>query len=388
MPFDLHDFTPIGVADRRYSTLDFGIRQADRLLHMYIIGQTGTGKSTLLANLALADAKAGRGFCLIEPHGDLASALSAQLGVDHLYWDVADASSPYGYNPLAHVSVPLRPIVASGLIDTLKRQWSDAWGARMEHLLRFSILALLAQPGTDIRDITRLFYDKTFRNQIVGRIDDPQLREFWTKEFPNMNYKTAVDGVAPIANKLGAFLAHPVIRTALCAPKQPLRFRRLMDTQGSLIVNLGKGRLGADTSNVVGGLLLSSLMHAAFSRYDLLPEKRTPFFLYIDEFHSFSTSALAGMLSEVRKYGLGLILAHQHVQQTDTDVFEAIMGNVGTMIVMRIGATDAPTFSRQLDDIAPRDLMNLPNHRAYVKLMVDGLKSKPFSVVLHPPRID
>ncbi|MEH6810836.1 MAG: hypothetical protein V7651_18455 [Hyphomonas oceanitis] len=387
MTFDSNDFTPIGIADRRYNTLDFGIRQADRLLHMYIIGQTGTGKSTLLANLALADARAGRGFCLIEPHGDLASDLSQRLGFDHLYWDVADAASPYGYNPLSHVSAALRPIVTSGLIDTLKRQWSDAWGARMEHLLRYAILALLTQPGTDLRDITRLFYDKAFRSQIVARIDDPQVLEFWTREFPNMNYKTAVDGVAPIANKLGAFLAHPVIRTALCEPVEPIRFRRLMDNQGSLIVNLGKGRLGADTSNVVGGLLLSSIMHAAFSRYDLPETQRAPFFLYVDEFHSFSTSALAGMLSEVRKYGLGLILAHQHIQQTDADVFEAIMGNVGTMIVMRIGAMDAPMFSRQLDDILPRDLMNLPNHRAYVKLMVQGLKSKTFSAVLHPPII-
>lgn len=387
MDFDSNDFTPIGIADRRYNTLPFGIRQSDRLLHMYIIGQTGTGKSTLLANLALADARAGRGFCLIEPHGDLASDLSQRLGFAHLYWDVADAASPYGYNPLSHVAAPLRPIVTSGLIDTLKRQWSDAWGARMEHLLRYAILALLTQPGTDLRDITRLFYDKAFRSHIIARIDDPQVLEFWTKEFPNMNYKTAVDGVAPIANKLGAFLAHPVIRTALCEPAEPIRFRRLMDQQGSLIVNLGKGRLGADTSNVVGGLLLSSIMHAAFSRYDLPETQRAPFFLYVDEFHSFSTSALAGMLSEVRKYGLGLVLAHQHIQQTDTDVFEAIMGNVGTMIVMRIGATDAPMFSRQLDDIPPRDLMNLPNHRAYVKLMVGGLKSKTFSAVLHPPVI-
>lgn len=385
MDFEFNDFTPIGIADRRYSTLDFGIRQADRLLHMYIIGQTGTGKSTLLSNLAMSDARAGRGFCLIEPHGDLASELSGRLGFDHLYWDVADSASPLGYNPLSWVSPSLRPIVTSGLIDTLKRQWSDAWGARMEHLLRYAILALLTHPQTDLRDITRLFYDKAFRSSIVSRLDDPQVLEFWTKEFPNMNYKTAIDGVAPIANKLGAFLANPVVRKSLCEPAEPIRFRKLMDKQGSLIVNLAKGRLGADTSNVVGGLLLSSMMHAAFSRFDLPEQERTPFFLYVDEFHSFSTSALAGMLSEVRKYGLGLVLAHQHIQQTDSDVFEAIMGNVGTMIVMRLGAMDAPMFSRQLDDIPARDLMNIPNHRAFVKLMVDGLKTKPFTAELHPP---
>lgn len=380
-----NDFTNIGIAHRRYGDLPFGIRQRDRLLHMYIIGQTGTGKSTLLANLALQDAKAGRGFCLIEPHGDLARDVSSRLGFNHIYWDVADPLSPIGYNPIAKVSESLQPLVTSGLIDTLRRQWADAWGARMEHLLRYSVLALLAQPRADLRDVMRLHTDKMFRTQAIARVTDPQVLAFWTKEYPNMNYKTAIDGVAPIANKLGAFLAHPVIRAALCEPQEPLRFRRLMDDRAQLVINLSKGRLGTDVSNVVGGLIVSSIMHAAFSRYSLPESERTPFFLYIDEFHSFSTSALASMLSEVRKYGLGLVLAHQHSAQLDSDTFEAIMGNVGTQIVFRIGASDALAFSRQFDDIPPRDLSNLPNYRTYMKLMVDGLRTFAFSATMQPP---
>ena len=379
------DFSGLGLAHRRHKDLAFGIRQADRLQHMYIVGQTGTGKSTLLANLALQDARAGRGFCLIEPHGDLARELSGRLRLDHIYWDVADPSAPYGYNPLARVSEPLRPLVASGLIDTLKRQWSDAWGARMEHLLRYSVLALLAQPRADLRDVMKLHTDKTFRSRVVAKISDPQVLEFWTKEYPNMNYKTAVDGVAPIANKLGAFLAHPVIRKALCEPEEPLRFRRLMDDRAQLVINLSKGRLGADVSNVVGGLIVSSIMHAAFSRHDIPTPQREPFFLYIDEFHAFSTTAIVSMLSEVRKYGVGLILAHQHVNQLDSDVFEAIVGNVGTLITFRLGASDAQSFSRQLDEIQPHDLINLQNFRTYIKLMVGGVRSKTFSATMHPP---
>ena len=385
MPPSFDQFTALGIAHRRYGDLPFGVRLADRLLHLYVIGQTGTGKSTFIGSLAYQDAQAGIGFCLVEPHGDLATALNEKLGSRALFWDVADPASPYGYNPLTPVAAAVRPLVASGLIDTLKKQWSDAWGARMEHLLRYALLALLEQPAADLRDVIRLFLDKDMRRGVVARVTDPQVRQFWTLEYPKMNFKTAIDGVAPIANKLGAFLAHPVVRRALCEPESPLRFRRLMDEGGMLIVSLAKGRLGSDTANVIGGLIVSSLMHAAFSRHDSPPESRRPFMLYVDEFHSFSTSAFASMLSETRKYGLGLTLAHQHLFQTDPAVFAAIMGNVGTLFVFRVGAPDAMVLARQLDDLPPRDLVTLPNYRAYVQLMVDGQKSKTFSASIYPP---
>jgi hypothetical protein len=376
--------TPLGLGYRHYGDIPFGIRLADRLMHLYVIGQTGTGKSTLLGNLALHDARAGIGFCLIDPHGDLASDISDRLTVPHLHWNVADPRSPYGYNPLTRVSASYRPLIASGLIESLKKQWADAWGARMEHLLRYAILALLEQPSADIRDIVRLYVEKDFRRKVISRVTDAQVLAFWTQEFPNMNYQTAVDGVAPIANKLGAFLANPVVRTAICEPEEPLRFRRIMDEGEILIVNLAKGRLGIDTANVLGGLLVSSLMNAGFSRHDLPQAERRPFMVHVDEFHSFTTAAFAGMLSETRKYGVGLTLAHQHIVQTEREVFEAVLGNVGSLMVFRLGAMDAPTFAQQLATVDVTDLVSQPNHRAFVQLMVEGQKTPAFTATTRP----
>ncbi len=378
-------FTGLGTAHMRYSDMEFGIAQRDRLLHMYIIGQTGTGKSTLIANMAAEDAKLGTGFCLIDPHGDLALGLSSKLTQPHLYWDVADPTSPYGYNPLTTASAIHRPLIASGLIDALKKQWADAWGARMEHLLRYALLALLEQPKTDLRDVMPLFLNKDFQTRVISHVTDPQVRQFWQVEYKAMNYKTSMDGVAPIANKLGAFLAHPIVRKAVCEPAHPLRFRKLMDEGQAIIINLAKGQLGADTANVLGGLLVSSITNAAFTRHSMPEKDRRPFFMYVDEFPSFSTTALAGTLSEARKYGLGLILAHQHISQADTEVFQSIIGNIGTIMTFRIGAFDAPLFVKQLDGITIHDLVHQPNYRAYVQLMVNGTKSKTFSATTHPP---
>ena len=353
--------------------------------HLYVIGQTGTGKSTFLQNLALSDARAMRGFCLIDPHGDLALALHCQLATPHHYFDIADPACQLGYNPLTRVHRAFRPLLASGLVETLKKQWSDSWGARMEHLLRYAVLALLDQPEADLRDIVRLYVDKEYRKEVVARIADEQVRVFWTQEFPRMNYVSAIDGVAPIANKLGAFLANPVVRRAVCEPTKPLRFRKIMDEGDILIVNLAKGRLGSDMANVMGGLVVSTIMLAAFSRHGSEEKARQPFALHIDEFPSFTTEAFANLLPEARKYGLSLTLAHQHVSQVERPVFDAVLGNTGTLFAFRLGAQDAPLFARQLGDVEPSSLMRLPNHRAYVQLLIDGQKSRPFSMQTLPP---
>ena len=354
-------------------------------MHLYMIGQTGTGKSTLLSNLARQDAWNGTGFCLVDPHGDLAENLHQNLGCQHLFWDVADPTCSLGYNPLNRVAERFRPLVASGLIETLKKQWPDAWGARMEHLLRHGILALLEQPQADLRDLMKLFVHKGFRRQMTENLSDPQVRFFWKHEFPAMNYQSSADGVSPVANKIGAFLAHPTVRAALCEPRERLRFRSIMDGGSILIVNLAKGRLGSDISNIMGGLITSSIMHAAFTRHDLPEAERRPFFLYVDEFHNLTTKSFAGLLSEARKYGLGLILAHQHLSQTDPDVRDAILGNVGTMIVFRVGAKDAPLFERLLPPFSARDLQNLSNYKATVWLMHNGERLRPFSASMYPP---
>jgi hypothetical protein len=372
--------TPLGIAYRQYGDRPFGIRRADRLHHLYLIGQTGTGKSTFLRNLALADARAGQGFCLIDPHGDLALELHGRLDRPHHYFDVADPACRLGYNPLTRVPRALRPLVASGFIDTMKKQWADSWGARMEHLLRYAVLALLDQPAADIRDIVRLYVDKEFRRSVIAGVRDEQVRAFWTQEFPNMNYLNAIDGVAPIANKLGAFLAHPVIRRAVCEPAEPLKFRRIMDGGETLIVNLAKGRIGADMANVLGGLIVATIMLAAFTRHGRDARRRRPFMLLVDEFPSFTTEAFASLLPEARKYGIGLTLAHQSISQVVRPVFDAVLGNAGSMIAFRVGAQDAPAIGRQLGDVAPLDLVRLPNHHAFVQLMIDGRKTRPFSM--------
>lgn len=375
----------LGLAHHRYRPgLEFGISERDRLLHMLAIGQTGTGKTTLIANMAKQDAEQGRGFCVIDPHGDLAKALSQNLGAHHTYWDIGDVDSPYGYNPLTRTSPEYRPLVTSGLIETLKAQWHDAWGARMEHLLRFAILALLEQPRADLRDVVPLFVERSFRDQVISQVTDPQVLRFWREEFRAMNYKTSMDGVAPIANKIGAFLANPTVRRAICKPKKPLRFRKLMDEGRVVIVNLAKGRIGSDVANVLGGLLVSSIMNAAFSRHELKESARRSFFLYVDEYPSFSTLAFANMLSEARKYGIGIILANQHVSQTDPDLLHAVIGNVGSMVIFRLGALDTPLFVNQLDETTAQDLVRLPNHNAFVQLMINGRKSRTFSARTFP----
>lgn len=349
-----------------------------------MIGQTGTGKSTLLENLAWQDAQDGTGVGLIDPHGDLAESLHRHLNTPHFYWDVADPDCTLGYNPLKRVAAPLRSLVVSGLIETLKKQWPDAWGARMEHLLRYAALALLEQSNADLRDVMKLFVYKGFRRQVIERIEDPQVRFFWKHEFSGLNYQTSADGVAPIANKLGAFLAHPAVRQALCEPENPISFRSVMDRGQTLIVNLAKGRLGADISNVLGGLITSSIMQAAFTRHGLPHAARTPFFLYVDEFQNFTTKSFAGMLSEARKYGLGLILAHQHLSQIDGDVRDAIIGNVGNLVIFRVGASDAPFFERLLVPLSMYDLQKQPNHRATMALTNQGQRLQPFTASLYP----
>jgi len=380
-----HHYT-LGFAHRRYQSGGaFGLDQKDRLQHLYIVGQTGTGKSTLLQNLVWQDARSGTGFCVIDPHGDVAASLHAEIVAPHLYWDVADPSCALGYNPLAPVSAQHRPLVASGLIETLKKQWPDAWGARMEHILRFSILALLEQPASDLRDILKLLTYKGFRRQVVENVTDQQVLFFWRVEFPSMNYQGSADGVAPIANKLGAFLAQPAVRTAMCEPVKPLRLRQIMDTGQMLIVNLSKGRLGADITNILGGLITSSLMHAASTRHGLPEATRRPFFLYVDEFPNLTTKSFAGMLSEARKYGLGLVLAHQHLSQIDTAVSDAIFGNVGNMVLFRIGAKDAPLLQRLMIPFDAQDLQNQPNHRAAVQVMHYGERLTPFTTSMYPP---
>ncbi len=373
--------TKLGQTHGRPPVKPFGIRYKDRQFHMACFGQTGTGKSTWLLQLMKQDLQNGRGFCLLDPHGDLAKSVQQISGDDCVFWEPANPNCPYGYNPLTYVSEEHRSLVASGLIDTLKKLWSDAWGPRMESLMRAAFLTLLARPNSSMQDVMPLFLDKTFRQKALQYVADDYVKSFWKLEFEKLKFTTAADGVSPVSNKLNSFLSNPVVRKKICNPEKPLRFRKMMDEGQTLIINLAKGKLGADISNVLGGLVVSSMSAAAMSRENLPLKQRRAYSLIVDEFSSFTSSSFADMLAELRKYGLYLCMTAQHTAAIAPDVMQAIWGNVGTLISFRIGAADAPILAKQFGADVPtsRDLVNLPNYQMFVKMMIDDVQTKPFS---------
>jgi type IV secretory pathway TraG/TraD family ATPase VirD4 len=377
------DFSAISYFARtnhRNANVPFGIRQADRLSHVYVVGKTGTGKSTLLETLARQDLEAGRGFALIDPHGDLVERLARYAtGEDRVaYLNAPDGACPFGYNPLRRVRDDKIPLAVSGFIETLKKLWPDAWGVRMEHVLRNTLYALLEQDDARLPDILKLYADEAHRKAVTRGVRNETVRHFWQREFGQYHYRQKADAIAPIQNKLGALLSDPTLYRVLVEPKIDLKFRSMMDKGEALLVNVSKGRLGADSSLMLGALILSTLSLAALSRAD--SSERRPFFIYVDEFQSFTTLMLATMLPELRKYGVGMTLANQHLHQLEPDIRSAVLGNAGTLISFRVGAEDAPYLAREFQPTFDvEDLLNLPNHHTYLKLMIDGRPSRAFS---------
>jgi hypothetical protein len=378
------DVSFFGETTSRAQYRRFGIRQSDRLSHVHILGKTGVGKSGLLELLAREDVSAGRGFALIDPHGDLVERLAASLPsriLDRItYLDAADPTQPFGYNPLRRVRHDAIPLAASGLIETFRKLWPDAWGVRMEHVLRNSLYVLLEREGSTLPDLLRLYADKAFRKQVTAKVRNEVVRDFWRTEFEKYPDRYRLEVVAPIQNKLGALLADPTVRRILVNPKIDLHLRKLIDADAIMLVNLPKGRLGEDASALLGSVLVSTIGLAALSRADTPGQARRPFFLYVDEFHAFTTLSFISLMSELRKYGLGLTLAHQHLQQLESEVRHAVLGNAGTFIAFRLGAEDAAYVAREFQPtISTRDLINLPNRHLYLRLMIDGAPSAPFS---------
>jgi hypothetical protein len=291
-----------------------------------------------------------------------------------------DPAQPFGYNPLRHVHPPLIPLAASGLLEAFKKHWTDAWGVRMEHVLRNAVYALLETQNATLPDILRLLSDKAFRRQTARRIHNVQVREFWQKEFDQYSFRYRADAIAPIQNKVGALLADPNMRRLLTEPLQPLRFRHIMDQGGILLVNLARGRIGEDSAALLGSMLVTTIGLAALSRANMPEHSRRPFFLYLDEFQNFTTASVATMISELRKYKVGLVLANQHLGQLTDEVREAVLGNVGTLITFRVGPHDAALLAKEFGErFEAIDLMNLPNHHIYLRMMIDGAPSRPFS---------
>jgi len=383
--------TYLGNVDFRDDQRLFGIKQHDRLSHVYIIGKTGTGKSTLIEAMALQDIVAQHGFCLIDPHGDLVERVAAQIPASRLsdvtYLDATNPNQPYGYNPLRHVREDRRPLAASGILEIFKKMWADAWGVRMEHILRNALYALLDQKEATLADILRLLDERAYRREVMQNITNPQVFRFWKSEFSNYSFRYRADSIAPIQNKVGAFLADPTLKRILTSPEKLISFRGAMDDGKVLLVNLSKGRLGEDSAGLLGGLLVTTIGLAAFSRADLPEHQRRNFFLYVDEFQNFTTLSIVNMASELRKYRVGTIWAHQYLQQLEPDIRHAVIGNAGTLISFRLGAHDAGFIAKELQpNFQELDMLSLPNYHIYVKLMIDGSPSKPFSATTTMPK--
>jgi hypothetical protein len=370
--------------NHRNRGIPFGIRRADRRTHMYIIGKTGTGKSTLLKTLMREDLKNGEGFALLDPHGDLAeevvSLVPPERTGDLINLDVPEESLSWHFNPFAGVPEERRALAAAGTVEVFKKLWSDDWGPRLEHLLRNVVFTLLETDGATLGDVPRLLSDKDYRGSVVRGVSNEVVRGFWEKEYAGYSPAFRAVVTAPLLNKVAAFLTDPRLNAILTAKESSFDLRRVMDEGKVLIVNLAKGKLGEGPASLLGSLLVSHLSLAALQRADRPLEERRDFYLYLDEFHAFATLSLATMLSELRKYRLNLILAHQYLGQLETEVRDAVFGNAGTFISFRVGALDAPTVAREL---APKfeaeDLLSLPNFSIYLRLMIEGEVSRGFS---------
>lgn len=370
----------------RNEQVPFGIKRSDRRGHMYLLGKTGTGKSTLMEALMVDDMRKGCGFALIDPHGDLVKKIKAQIPQDRIGdvidFDVPNPFQPFGFNPLASIPESKRSLAASGLIQVFKHLWADSWGPRLEHILRNCLLSLLDYPEATLSDILRILSEKYFREKVIGFVSNTQVKDFWHKEYDVFTERLRTEAISPIQNKVGAFVSHPLLQKILSRPEKPLNLRRVMDDGKILLVNLSKGSIGEDISNLLGSLLISRFDLAALSRSDRVESERPDFTLYLDEFHNFTTQSLMFMLSELRKYRLSLVLAHQYLSQLTLPIRDAILGNVGTIVVFRIGAIDAEVFAMEFaPDLKATDFTNLPNYHVYMKMMIDGKISRPFSAI-------
>jgi energy-coupling factor transporter ATP-binding protein EcfA2 len=390
---DENKVTYFAETDARNKKVKFGIKAKDRTRHVYVIGKTGMGKSTLLENMAVQDIQNGEGMCFIDPHGKTADLLLEYVPENRIN-DVIliapfDTEYPISFNVLESVDPEKRHLVVSGLMSTFKKIWVDAWSARMEYILTNTLLALLEYPGSTLLGVNKMLSDKEYRKDVVNNIKDPSVKSFWTKEFANYSERMAQDAVPAIQNKVGQFTANPLIRNMIGQPVSSFDFRKAMDSRKIIIVNLSKGRIGDENMKLLGGLLVTKIYLAAMSRADVPDRvmKTLPnFYLFVDEFQNFANASFADILSEARKYKLNLTIAHQYIEQMDEVVRAAVFGNVGTMIAFRVGATDAEVLEKEFTPaFTLEDLVNLGFAQIYLKLMIDGLTSAPFSATTIPP---
>jgi hypothetical protein len=393
MEYDPEQITFFAQTDARGKNQPFGIKAKDRTRHVYVIGKTGMGKSTLLENMAIQDIKNGNGLAFIDPHGQTAETLLDYIPEsrkdDVLYFAPFDMGHPVSFNVMEDVGPERRHLVVSGLMSVFKKIWVDAWSARMEYILQNTLMALLEYPDSTLLGVNRMLSDKNYRKKVVENIKDPSVRSFWVDEFANYNERYMQEAGDAIKNKIGQFTANPLIRNIVGQPKSSFDVREMMDKKKILIMNLSKGLIGESNANLLGSMLTTRIYLAAMSRADMPQEemKDAPnFYFYVDEFQSFANATFANILSEARKYKLNLTIAHQYIEQMEEEVRNAVFGNVGTIISFRVGPFDAEVLETIFTPkFLAADLVNLGFAQIYLTLMIDGIGSQPFSATTLPP---
>jgi len=390
----MNEITTFAKTNFRGQDRVFGIKTDDRRRHFYVVGKTGTGKTTMIPNMAIQDIHSGRGVAIVDPHGEFAETVIKSIPSnrinDIIYFNPADQEYPIAFNVMEKVDTEYRHLIASGLVGVFKKIWADSWGPRLEYILRNAILALLEYPGSTLLGVTRILVDKHYRARVVEKISDPVVRSFWVDEFTQWNERVLQEVISPIQNKVGQFLSSALIRNIVGQTKSAFNIRELMDQGKVLVMNLSKGRIGEDNSALLGAMMITKIQLAAMARVDVPEEERKDFYLYVDEFQNFATDSFANILSEARKYHLNLIIAHQYIGQlvtdTSTRVRDAVFGNVGTLCVFRVGAEDAEFLEKEFEPVfVIQDLVNLPNRQIYIKLMIDGIAGNAFSASTLPP---
>lgn len=396
-PANDDQISAFGMTNFRGVNYQFGLQRPDRSRHVYVIGQTGTGKSGLLELFALSDIFHNHGYAIIDPHGDFAvdnmRFIPASRIKDVVYFNPADTAHPIGFNPMEVIDPSFKNNISSEIIGVMKRMFEFSWGPRLEYILRYTILALLDHPNSTMLDITRMLTDRKFRKEVLTTCNDTVVLNFWNIEFASWNEKFATEAVAPILNKVGAFTANPIIRNIIGQPKSTFNIRQIMDEGKILVVNLSKGLIGEDNAAILGAFLVIKIQLAAMSRSDIERiEDRRPFYLYVDEFQNFATDSFATILSEARKYGLNLTVANQYVSQMQDTVRDAVFGNVGTMISFRVSADDSPLLSKQFEpQFEPTDLLQMHNRHFIINMVIGGEKAPAFSattLTLPPAQTD
>jgi len=379
-------FTPIGYTNFRNENRLFGIRLQDRFSHVYSIGKTGSGKTTLLLSMAEDDIRKGYGVALIEPHGDACTALVGRIPAhrkrDVVYFDATSPEHRMGFNPLHGVPAAERHLVASEIVLAFRKVWADSWGPRLEYILRYAILTLLEYPVATLLDIQPLLLDQPFRNLVLNYTDNAAILSFWRNEFDRYPPTLRADAIMPILNKAGVFAANAVLRD-IVGQQEGISVGQIMDKGQILVCNLSKGIIGEDASQILGSLITTAIQTAAMRRAKLPEQERRPFMVFIDECHAFITGSFATMLSEVRKYGVGLFLTHQYLEQLPEEVRGAVLGNVGTIVCFRLGTADAKVMSEEFYPVFKQDdFVSLPRFAIYLRLLIDGTGSRPFSAFI------